>query len=156
MSRGAILGLSFGMKKSGHTKSNKALAKVAERVFYKKGLLVILQKELAECVDFPPSLVIKEHRIKGQHLDSDEVIAQAAEFMKLHKIDTVWLVAQPFLHRPQCRTLLKNYGFRVRIPKTGRIPFDEDSLQWWTRGPLRTLTYAILQKFTGRKGHKGH
>ena len=152
MLREAILGLSFGIKKSGHTKSNKALAGVVERVFDKKGLQVILQKELAECVDFPLSLVIKEHRIKGQYLDSDEVIAQAIIYLKANKINSVWLIAHPLLQRTKCRILLKKSGFKVRIPRTGKIPFDKDSLQWWTRGPLRTLVYAILQKFTGRKG----
>jgi hypothetical protein len=86
-----------------------------------------------------PVLVVEKHRKEGEYLDSEEIIAQ-------------WL--QNF----KCRALLKKAGFEI-IPlkkflswKTRKIGFCKDSLQWWTRGPIRLVLYTILQVLFGRRG----
>ncbi|MBI2482097.1 MAG: hypothetical protein HYV76_00820 [Candidatus Vogelbacteria bacterium] len=48
--------------------------------------------------------------------------------------------------------MLKKAGFEVKIVNTGWIPFDPECRNWWVRGPIRTLLYAIRQTITGISG----
>lgn len=151
----AIVAYSFGFRKYGAGESNKALARSVKKVYSITNVLLILQKEIAQCIDFKsvPVLVIEKHRRLWQYLDTEEVTEQAAKYMKRKKISHVFLVAHPFLHRKKCKKLLRKHGFKVFTIKTGWVPFDKYSEKWWTRGPLRLILYAVLQIFFGRRGH---
>jgi hypothetical protein len=157
--KSVILGLSCGYRRVGNIsmpgESNKALARVVDKEqLLKPDLQSILQWEIAEHVLRKPVLVIREHRVKGKHLDSDEVIAQAMEYAKKNSYWVIYLVTHPFLHRFLCKRLFKKMApdFWVKVVKTGWIPFDKESEQWHTRGPIRCLVYTVLRVLTGRKG----
>ncbi len=140
----AIVGFSFGSEGS---KSNVALAKVVNKI--RKGKITVLQKEIADCTK--ADMVVSKHPA-GKYLDTEEVTRQAAFFLKKKNVRVVWVVAQPFLHRKKCTMLLRKQGFVVKtVP--GRIPFDPNSKQWWTRSRFSFLVYAISQKTYGRRGH---
>jgi len=93
-----------------------------------------------------------EHRTPDEYLDSEEVMAQATEVFRKNGITEVIVVAQPFLQLTKCRKLARNTGFTVIKKKIRRIGFYKDSSQWWTRGPIRLLTYAVLQVLFSRRG----
>ena len=155
-----LLGLSLGYcNEDGVLKpglSNEALGKAADREQEKNlNLESILQWEIGECVKRKAVFTIREHRVKEKYLDTEEVIAQAIDFIR-HKrpnVKTIRLVAYAFLHRPKCKKLIKKYGFEVKTVKTGWIPCDRKSAQWWTRNPLFLVIYAVLQILFGRRGH---
>lgn len=150
-----VIAYSFGFRKDRQGvypgTSNEALAKVVDRVCRETGAAAILQWEIEKCVnaEVPRSLVIREHTIKGKYLDREEVTAQAVGYMNHLSVKEAILVAHPFLHRRKCKKLLEQGGIKVVIAKTGRVPFDTKSEQWWTRGPLRLLLYAVLQLLFG-------
>ena len=148
-----IVAYSFGFREKGYTKSNEALAREVDKIYGKYKYAIIAQKEIADLSKSKKVFVVKRHRKRGEYLDTMEVTSQAVEFMKKHEFSRVLLIAQPFLHRAECRRLLKKNGFLVVVPKIRYIPFDRESDQWWTRDNLRFLIYAILQKTTGRKGY---
>lgn len=104
-----------------------------------------------------PVLVVEKHRKEGEYLDSEEIIAQAIPVLKARGITKVISIAQ-WLQNFKYRALLKKAGFEI-IPlrkflswKTRKIGFCKDSLQWWTRGPIRLVIYTILQIVFGRRG----
>ncbi len=151
-----LLGLSFGLIGKEPGLSNRHLAKIIDREQAQDDELeAILQWEIASCTKKAPVLKVTKHRILGEYLDSEGVIVQAVEWLQNQrpKVKVIKLVAQPFLHRFKCKKLIASYGFDVKTVKTGWVPFDNRSDQWYTRGPLRTLLYAVLQVLTGRKGH---
>jgi hypothetical protein len=94
-----------------------------------------------------------ELRPDGSYLDSDIVWGTARRVFEQHGISEVIPVAQPFLQMTKVRQLIKSDGFVVLDRPVGTVGFDRQSTQWWTRGPLRLLWYAILQQFTGRRGN---
>jgi hypothetical protein len=98
-----------------------------------------------------PDLVVEKHRELGKYLDSDEVIAQAIPLFKRQGVTKVISVAQ-WLQNFKCRALLKKAGFQVLPVKIGKIGFCKESLQWWTRGPIRLVIYTIKQILFGHRG----
>ena len=94
-----------------------------------------------------------EIRSDGHYLDSDTVWRTARTVFDDRGIREVIPVAQPILQMAKVRRLIKSDGFVVVKRPVGAIGFDRQSTQWWTRGPLRLLLYAVLQQFTGRRGH---
>ncbi len=147
----AIVAFSFGLRKGGPCDSNIALARAIGK--FPKGIMVVAQREIAALLKSKPALVIRKHRIQGKYLDSDEVAAQAADFLRKKKISEAIVVAHPFLHIIKCKQLMQKGGFAVTVPDIGKIPFDKESEQWWSRSAFNFLVYAVLQKLTGRRGH---
>ena len=83
----AILGLSFGQGRDNRPGlTNEKLAEVVKRLWQEYKLLLLLQWEIADCLpgilDESRDLVVKEHRQKGEYLDTREVILQAWIFRK--------------------------------------------------------------------------
>lgn len=96
--------------------------------------------------------VVEKHRQTGEYLDSREVMAQAADIFRGCGITEVIVVANPFLHLYACRQIVHEFGFTPIKRKVRWIGFCKDSLQWWTRGPIRCLAYSVMQKLWGRRG----
>lgn len=94
-----------------------------------------------------------ELRSDGSYLDSETVWRTAREVFEEHGVREVIPVAHPTLQMAKVRRLIKSNGFVVMKEPVGTIGFDRQSTQWWTRGPLRLLLYAIVQQVTGRRGH---
>lgn len=101
-----------------------------------------------------PALSV-ELRDDGQHLGTEDVWAQAADFFRTQGITTVIPVCQRGLHQMKLRRLIRASGFTVAIRPVGPIGFDKRSTQWWTRGPVRLAAYALLQALFGLRGHSG-
>lgn len=164
MERYGIVGFALGHRKNDPGISNRALARVVERLMNEKSDLIatiVLQHEILDCMPFCPDpeclenhrvFPVKEHGTSGQYLDSEEVMRQAAEHFNNVYVKKIFIVAQPFLHLHKCIKLAELAGFEPIVPKNMRIPFDGKSEQWQARGHIQLLTYAILQKFFGWRG----
>ncbi len=86
------------------------------------------------------------------YLDSDMVWGSARKVFEQLGIREVIPVAQPVLQMTKVKRLIKSDGFVVLERPVGTIGFDGESTQWWTRGPLRLLLYAMLQELTRWRG----
>ncbi|MFH1657053.1 MAG: hypothetical protein ABH919_01160 [bacterium] len=118
--------------------------------------VLIVQWEIAldyrfAAMNINPDMIVRKHRECGKYLDSDEIIAQAVPFLKQQEVTKVISVAQ-WLQNFKCRQILKKAGFEILPVKIGPIGFCKDSLQWWTRGPIRLVIYTIKQIFFGHHG----
>jgi hypothetical protein len=91
----------------------------------------------------------------GTYLDSEGIWQAAKDIFEVSGIDEVVIVANPFLHLTKCKGMSRKDGFTVKNMHVGWIGFDEESSQWWTRGPARLVAYAVLQQFAGVRGHGG-
>lgn len=119
-------------------------------------VVLVAQWEVAaafrEIIGFSAAYVVEKHRLDGEYLDSEEVMAQAAAIFRDHGITEVIPVANPFLHLFACHRIIRESGLTPIKRKVRWIGFYKDSLQWWTRGPIRCLAYAVMQKLFGRSG----
>ena len=149
-----IVAFSFGLSEEEPNEANRALAELVQDISSEIHCVVVAQWEIAKALRTTPAqCVVMHHSIAGKYLDSEEVMAQAAKLFRERGITEVLPIAQPFLHLAKCKTLVRKSGFTLvpYHPPHG-IPFPKDSKQWWTRGPLQLLLYAVLQKFLGRRG----
>jgi len=116
--------------------SNKALSRVVARLAKKFNLPVIAQWEIADCIPelfkSGNSLIIHQHRDKGQYLDTYEVLYQAKIHCDEFGYKRSLIVAHPD-HVPRCAALAKKLGFEVAVADTSEVPYDPESIQEWTR-----------------------
>lgn len=161
MARG-IVAWSFGSAKKEPNPCNVSLGIEAYRIMKEEekntgeDMVLVAQWEVAaalrKVIGFSADYVVEKHRQSGEYLDSREVMAQAAMIFRDHEITDVIPVANPFLHLFACRRLVRESGLTPLKRKVRWIGFYKDSLQWWTRGPMRCLAYAIIRKLWGRRG----
>jgi len=164
-----IISLSFGIGKDGPGLSNSDLANSVERLLTNlqqshgglDDVKVALQWEIsAETIIRPQELtrtscclVQTVYGEAGQYLNSDMIIDAAKE--RLADADEIYIVAMPFLHSWFCKRLAEKAGFRnVKVYNERKIRFDRESLQWWTRGPIRLIVYSALRVFRPTKNQK--
>ena len=119
------------------------------------------QWEIALALHHVPIIhVVREHRVKGQYLDSEEVCAQSLEaFDRAGGVDSILPIAQPFLQLHKVQQQLKNTGQKLFWPVRsyqliGWIGFDKDSDQPWTRSAPALLKYALEQMKKGKLTEK--
>jgi len=155
--KAAIVAFSFGLRgKCSPGESNYKLAETVDRTkkeWCEMNPHMIAQYEIAIITADDANFVVQKHRKAGKYLDSEEIAAQAIEYMESIAGKKEWLVlvvAHPFLHRFKCMRLFP--GFQVKAIKTGWVPFDKKSIQPWTRGPIRFILYALRQILFGYKG----
>jgi hypothetical protein len=153
--RRGIVVFSFALSSEEPNRCNRRLARAAERIIAQELMLtgkrpiVIAQWEVAAAMLFPPDLIVREHHIPGKYLDSNEVMAQAAEFLRKLHVTEVIPVAQPFLQLGKCVSLTRKEGFRPLRRDIGWIGFYRKSIQWWTRNPILLVVGAVLQVLFG-------
>lgn len=152
-----LIAYSFALGKTEPNPCNVRLARAVERIVREEAVkgnevIVVAQWEVALALSRKPSLVVYEHRQKGMYLDSEEVTAQAVSLFEAWKITEVIPVANPFLQLFKCRKLVRNVGLTPLRRRIGWIGFDKESLQWWTRGPVRLLTGTALHVSVGYRG----
>jgi len=157
LERFGIVAFAFGYRKDGPGTSNRALARVVERLMIDyPDAVVVLQHEILDCLyGFPHSKrihFVRWHKNSGQYLDSEEVMRQAAEYFNEAYVKKIFIVAQPFLHLHECISLAKQSGFEPVVPTKMKIPFDKQSEQEWTRSRTKLLAYAIKQKLLNQRG----
>lgn len=149
---------SFALSEKEPNPCNQKLAEEAKRIAEKEKrnsngneIKVAAQWETAlglKNLRIEPDKIICVHRKKGAYLDSEEVTAQAVEYFKKQKITEIIPIAQPFLQITKCRWLIKKAGFVPLKRKINWIGFYKNSLQWYTKGPIRSLIYALMQLFS--------
>ncbi|MBU6414895.1 hypothetical protein KGQ34_01460 [Patescibacteria group bacterium] len=158
-SKDAVLGFSFGYQFCDPGISNRELmnALVKQPQFFRMPL--ILQQELADCLDNKsPQFyildreqgkihVIRSQEINCQYVGTDTVARKGVEIAAECGFETLWVLASPWIHRPFCiwttRFFAKQWGIKVKSIPTGWIKHDPQSTQWWTRNPLYVLLYAV-------------
>ncbi|MBU3964387.1 hypothetical protein KJ562_01485 [Patescibacteria group bacterium] len=153
-----VVAFSFGLTKCEPNPCNIALAKAVQRIVREekqRGISVVVVAQWEITTALPSKMIdyiVVNHRQRCIYLDSEEVMAQAAEVFSREGVSHVIPVANPFLHLHKCRQLVKQSGFTPIARNIGRIGFCQKSTQWWTRGPIRLILYAVLQKFFGWRG----
>lgn len=148
-----LVAFSFGLRWEEPSICNRRLAIEVWRIVLeeeKRGycVLVVAQWEVAAALKklpVPLAYIVERHHITGAYLDSREVMAQAADVFGQYSVREVVPVANPFVHLRYCRSLVREYGFIPMERVIRRIGFDKDSLQWWTRGPVRYAAYAAFR-----------
>lgn len=158
-----IVAFSFGCREIEPGPCNIRLAEEARKVISRarhrnRNVIpsVVLQWEVDLVCNLYPDLIVSHDPLDG-YLNSEKVADAAAEVFRERRISTVIVVAQPFLQLRKCRKLMRDRGFHVLTKhyEIGRIGFDKKSLQWWTRGYLRSFIYATFQVpkvFFSRRG----
>jgi hypothetical protein len=132
-----IIALSFGQGINNTPgKSNEVLAQIVADFENKYALPIVAQWEIADCIperiQDVMSFVVREHRQKGQYLDTFEVLAQAKEYCDKFGFRKAIIVAHPD-HMPRCVAVAKKIGFDVAIADTKKVPYDPESTQEWAR-----------------------
>lgn len=135
---------------------NERLARAAQRAVWllsEHGYvsIVVAQIEVSQYLS-DVEHVVRQSINTGAYLGTEEVAYQAADVFVRRGVQRVIVIANPFLHLRKCMRLMRAMDFEV-IPFTvGRIGFNSYDRQWFPRGPLRTIAYAIAQKFFGLHG----
>lgn len=154
----AIAAFSFGLVEKEPGKCNIRLAKAVKHILaaqIERGnkTIILAQWEIA--------LWLKSHNIDvtlsiepladEHYLGSEEVWEQMKSVARAHNITQVIPVVER-LQRIKVQKLIKADGFQLLPRRVGWVGFDRSSTQWWTRGPLQLLYYAVRQKFAGLHG----
>jgi len=160
----AIIAFSFALRNGREPNPcNRRLARAVEEIVAQesaKGIpvVVVSQWEIALDLDHKRNnvvYVVSKHRNEGQYLDSEEVIAQAADMVfRPMGISDVIVVAHPFLHLNKCQMQLIKAGFNIvdrfkTYFRIGWIGFDPESDQPWTRSAWASFWYSVKQLFRG-------
>lgn len=139
-----ILAQSFGLRADGPGVSNEALAEVVRSLHLRHGLPMVLQWEVADCLtDLPMAGVIREHEEPGKYLDSREVLLQSWSICQAHGWKRAVVVAHPD-HAWRVARIAHKLGFQVAVANTSQVPYDPESTQVWTRGPVRFLLREVV------------
>jgi hypothetical protein len=141
-----IIGLSFGKRGNKPGISNRFLGQAVRKLYEEYNLPIILQWEIADClIDIPVLKRIESHRIKGDYLDTYEVLYQARKFCKEKKLNKPILVAHQD-HLPRVIKVAKKLGFKPIKKEFLYIPYDKHSSQPWTRNKIRFLIHEFATK----------
>ena len=150
---------SYALSEEEPNPCNQKIAAEAKRILAQENdeIKVVAQWEAAlglKEIGLIPDKVVRAHRTKGVYLDGEEVLFQAAGYFRPLRIKRVILVAHPFLQLQKYTWLAKRkFSLKVLRKKIHWIGFYKDSLQWWTRGLVRSFIYAVLTAFGFRGKH---
>jgi hypothetical protein len=117
--------------------------------------IVVAQWEIALALPAKPYLIVSQEDATGldrggkPYLSTQDVLDKAFEVFHDFGITDVIVVANPFIHLQGAKSIVKRAGFNVMNYKMPWVGFDNSplNLQWWCKGPARTLIYAIIQAF---------
>ncbi len=124
--------------------------------------VTVSQHEIALALYRDPDLIVTQDdatnldRNGDLYLSSQDVINKAVELFREKNINSVVVVANPFIHLDLVKSLLnKEAGLRVLDYKIEPVGFDSSplNLQWWSKGPVQFTAYLAIQAFgklTGR------
>lgn len=158
-----VVAYSFALRKQEPNPCNVRIARETERIVTElrnagEEVFIVAQWEVARQLErdgFTADLIVG--LLPGnKYLGSAEVWSAAEEFGKSAGVTVAIAVAQPFLHLPMVRRMMRSSGWKVREVPIGKIGFDPSPLntQWWTRGPKRLVLYSALT-LVGYHGHAG-
>lgn len=151
-----IVAFSFALRDEGEEPNpcNVRLAEAVERIAaLEQSPVIVAQWEVARKLTADGIRVIKAvESQEGVYLDSEGVWTEARRVFRDAGVTSVIPVAQPFLQLQMVTRMIKRSGFKVTRRKIGWIGFDRKSTQPWTRGPIRTLLYAVRRGLFGSQG----
>lgn len=133
---------------------NVRLAKAVERTLDAVTADVVLVAQWEVSRVLRRTSISVDHTVEqpadGSYLSSEQVWAEARDLFRAKGVQTVVPVAAPFLQMFKVKNLIRAAGFRVETHRIGHVGFDRSrlNLQWWTRGPVRLVLYALLQAAT--------
>lgn len=130
-----IIAASFGYRNHGLGTSNIALARVANQLHQALHIPVIAQHEIAYCLKKPPLLNIREHRMSGKYLDTQEVMEQSYPVCVSHAFTSPIIVAHPD-HQWRVMATAKGLGLSPLAADVASVPYDNASAQLWTRNKV--------------------
>ena len=141
-----ILAQSFGLRANGPGISNEALARVVDKLYHCYSFSLVLQWEIADCLpDLPKDGIIRSHRVEGKYLDTFEVLSQMMMICEKQDWRKAIIVAHPDHSWRVARTAEK-IGFEVVVADTLLVPYDKESIQWWTRSRWKFLPREIMAR----------
>ena len=141
-----VVGQSFGLRKDSPGISNEALAEIAKKLHGWYGLPLVLQWEISDCLpDLPKAGTIREHRVGGKYLDTYEMLFQAKILCRQKGWKKAIILAHPD-HYWRCAMTAKKIGFEVLAVNTSSVPYDELSVQSWTRSAIKFIPREIVAR----------
>lgn len=141
-----ILAQSFGFCESGHSKSNKALARIIDDLHQTYGVPLILQWHIADCLpNLPKAGVIYKHRTERKYLDTYEVLSQSMEICREKGWWKAIIVAHPD-HYWRVKQVAEKLGFEVVSIDTTSVPYDRKSVQFSTKNICFWLPREIVAR----------
>jgi hypothetical protein len=164
--RVGIVGFSFGLRSEREepNPSNQALAEEVDRAasyvnFYDSRPVVVTQWEITKglaAVELEP-----DHTVgllaDGTYLGSKDVWEEARGVFEEEGVEQVIIIAQPFLHLPALKKMVRRDEFVVLPFPVRKIPFDNSLLntQPWTRSKPALAWYAVRSLLGMQPGHGG-
>ena len=158
MARVGVVAFSFGLRRADEEPGpcNVRLARATERALHRVPAPVVLVSQWEVARSLPPGAAahVVEQPGDGGYLSTEQVWAEAVPVLRRAGVGSVLAVAHPLLHRAKAHQLVRRDGFEPVRERLGWIGFDPSprNTQWWTRGPVRLVAYALLQSTTGRSG----
>ena len=147
-----MIAFSYGLTRLEPYRANALLAMEATRIRLaeRHDVKVAAQWEVALGMD-NVDLVIGPYLTA--YLDSTAVISEAkSRLFEPLGITEVIPIAQTFLHYRSVCGQLEAAGLTVVKRPIQKTRHTTESLQWWTRGPMRLSLYAARQRLTGYHG----
>ncbi|HSH56171.1 MAG TPA: hypothetical protein VK983_05115 [Candidatus Limnocylindrales bacterium] len=155
----AIIGFSFALRPEplepnpSNIELARAMIMCKHRLRPGTPAVMLAQWEIARALhwynreEFRPALSVGPPT-DGSYLDSRGVWEAAKTYCETHGIKVVVPVAQPFLHLPSVKQMIKKDGYTVLDIPIGKIPFDNSQFntQPWTKSRFALLKYAIKIK----------
>ena len=144
-----IVAFSFASQGSKQSPCNERLADVVIKIQKETRAKVMAQWEVARIVEKQGLELahVVEPLVDGSYLSTSAVWLEVRAYLVFYQINEVIIVANPFIHGYAIERMIKKDGFKVNNSfdqEIGQIGFDQNSVQWWTRGPLRFIFYAML------------
>jgi len=143
---------SFALRENEPSPCNIRLAEAVKRILEAEpdDLVIISQWEVAKKLqeDGIEIYRIIEPFSDGSYLDSTDIWEVARRCFSKMGVEEIIGVANPFIHGYVVERMIKKDGFAYVSSHdylVGKVGFDRLSLQWWTRGPIRFLIYAVLK-----------
>lgn len=155
-----VVGFSFAKSACEPNPCNQALAAGVEcaMINHLDNATVIVQWEINKQLQqdgYKSDLVVLPEDARSEYLDTQDVWNKAKILLNKEGIKDVIIVAQPFLHLDVIKAMIRKDGFVIKEYKNPHyVGFynNKENLQWWTKGPLRFLMYAVFVKLTGKNG----
>jgi len=159
-----VIACAFGQQRTNTAgPSNEAIGRVAHHIKWTTKGVIAAQWEVEaflQRINFPADKVIGAYGANGHYVTTEEVFAESLAYFKSVGVSEVVIVAQP-LHLLVIRRAMKGWSIDPSFHFTRaydrlmrRIPFDRSSgnVQWWTRGPIRFVTYLVRATLFGVHG----
>lgn len=157
-----LVAFSFALRENEPNPCNQRLGSAVSRIVSLETVpvAVVAQWEIASALEGTNVEVLHTVDLAGDgsYLDSAAVWDQAKGHFAAKSITKIIPVAQPFIHLPFVKKMIRSDGFEIIKRDVGRIGFDNSELntQQWTRSRSAFVIQAIKLQLLGKEhGHGG-